>query len=174
MHRVALLAILAVSVPALAKESKKEADEAADTKAMHDFKLTSSFLDKLTAASAALNSALAKLSPAERKSMMNSDGDGSLADKARELEKHRAAVSAIKGAGLSTRDYVVGSMALITSSMSAQAEANEKLPPEVNPDNVKFVKTHQEQVGKWGAVIQQGVDADEKKEKHSGEGDDDK
>jgi hypothetical protein len=132
---------------------------------MHDFKLTSSFLDKLTAASAALNIASAKLSPAERKSMMESGSDGSLAERARQIEKHRAAVSAIKGAGLSTRDYLLGSMVLLTSSMSAQVDSNEKLPPEVSPDNVKFVKTHQEQVGKWGAIVQQGMDADEKKEK---------
>ena len=123
MQRLALLAIVAVSVPALAKASK-DGDEAADSKAMHDFKLTSFFLDKLTAASVAMTGAYAKLSPAERKSMMSSGSGASLTDRAGEIEKHRAAVSAIKGAGLSTRDYVVGSMALLTSSIYAQTDSN--------------------------------------------------
>ncbi len=61
-----------------------------------------------------------------------------------QVRKHPAALRALASQGLTPREYAKATMALLLAAMVegfSQGKADlEKLPPGVNPENVKFVR----------------------------------
>ncbi len=84
----------------------------------------------------------------EEEAANSPDRDGNNAKTLDEMEaqvrKHPAALRALASQGLTPREYAKATMALLLASMVegfSQGKADlEKLPPGVNPENVKFVR----------------------------------
>jgi len=70
-----------------------------------------------------------------------------LSEMAAAIEKQPAAARALAAHGLTTREYARAMMALLQASMAEgflQGQDLSKLPPGINPENVKFVRENKE------------------------------
>ena len=94
------------------------------------------------------------MSPAEREALAKSQqtgNDANLDDMVRNVEQSPVMRDAVREAGLSAREYVMVSMALMQSMMASsvlQMRPNDNQDSlaramKVNPENLKFIKEHQ-------------------------------
>src|SRR5258708_37672147 len=86
-----------------------------DQKAIHDFKLTTSITDKLFDASQRIRTAAEKDPSMEKANPMLSGK--SIEENAKKMEGHAQVVSALKGAGLTPREFLVSTYALMTATI---------------------------------------------------------
>jgi septal ring factor EnvC (AmiA/AmiB activator) len=95
-------------------------------------------IDKLEERKAALEDEL------ERSDIGGDSNAQSLADMEARLKKHPAAMRALSAQGLTPREYAVCMMALLQAAMAegfSQGKLDlNKLPPGINPENIKFVR----------------------------------
>jgi hypothetical protein len=124
--------------------------DAKDSKEIHDYKLTTGNVEKLVSASTKLKDV------AEKDPSMDEDGptEKTIDDSVKRMEKYPKAVAAVKAAGLSPREFLVGTFALMNASVWSQMikqypQSAAKMPPEVNRDNLKFADQHPDLVQKW-------------------------
>ena len=83
-------------------------------------------------------------------------GTGSVEEKVRHLERYPEVVSALERAGVTPRELVVGTLAVQQAAMWSSARKKSPgtpLPPEVNPDNVRFIDQHPEALRKWQLAL---------------------
>jgi hypothetical protein len=124
---------------------------AEDVATLRGYELTMEKLDRVFRAQLNLVSAIAALSPSERQAMeaasASSPEDG-LDDVIARLDANTVAKKAVIDAGMTTRDYITASMALMQASMAwsvIQSRPGENqdslsLMMDTNPGNVRFVR----------------------------------
>jgi hypothetical protein len=124
---VALLPVTAVS-------------QDADTKEVQRYVLTDAALAKYKQAA----TRLAALPGDTAGDCSDDDGDASIAASVAKLDATPAAKSAIQGAGLTTREYVVFTWSLLHNGLAAWAvsQPGGKLPAGTSQANVDFYKRH--------------------------------
>jgi hypothetical protein len=79
----------------------------------------------------------------------------SVAQMAAKLDSVPAAKAAVQAAGLTSREYIVFSLALLENGFAAYAPAGSKLPAGINPANVAFVRSHQADLDRLGEEMEE-------------------
>jgi len=138
---------LALLAP-MAAEAQNLADR--DTKEVADYVLTDEALAKYT-------KAVRKLQPLKERLSQDCEGDEhpkSLTDQATQMDGIPGVKSALKDAGLSSREYLVMSFSVFQSGMAAWAldQPGGTLPPGTKPANVNFYRTHKAELEKLGEL----------------------
>jgi hypothetical protein len=72
---------------------------------------------------------------------------------AAKLDGVPAAKAAVQAAGLTSRQYVVYSLALMENGFAAYMPAGSKLPAGINPANVAFMRSHSAEMDKLSEEI---------------------
>jgi hypothetical protein len=80
-------------------------------------------------------------------------GATTVAQMAAKLDGVPAAKAAVQAAGLTSRQYVVFSLALMENGFAAYMPAGNKLPPGINPANVEFMRSHSAEMDRLGDEI---------------------
>ena len=173
MHRpvfgCAALALV-VSMPAPAKSPSN------DEKEIQRFTLTSPFLDKMAAVQGKV-ATLEKDHPEMEKqvkgaaSQNRGETDDSIDGMAKRIDSFPPLVNIIKAQGLTVRQYVVGTMALLQASMYATMKKqmpSMKTPEGMNMANVAFIEAHQAEMDKFQKRM--NAAAGHKKQKSNSEG----
>lgn len=159
-----ILAALVISFftqsPAIAQD--------ADSQEVMRYTLTEAGLAKYTKAAQNL-SALPGGGPGNCEHDDDSDSESnSISDLAARLDAVPGAKSAVQSAGMSSREYIVFSMALLQNGLAAWAlqQPGGKLPPGVNKANVDFVNAHNAQLDQLKGIAEQAncEDADDEEE----------
>lgn len=183
MSRWMTLAALCLAVPALAdrprggppgqgRHGRELAPE--DEKAIHDFKLTTSNTDKLADAGKRVRLLAEKDKSLEKDNPMQNGK--TFDDSVKRIEAHPQVVGAMKSAGVSPREFVVGTFTLMTAAMWSGMKKNypqAPVPPYVNADNLKFVEDHPEVLQKFQAAFEREHKQHPHGGKDEGEGDKD-
>lgn len=139
----AAMAMVAAS-PAVSQSAKSVANSP-DVVEVRQYRLTMEKLDKLVAATDALNKLIAS-DPAFRKKMdANTEEDRSIDQKARRLDaEFPQAAAVLQANGLSTREYIVLSLAFINDvtfvGMKKQGAIKEYPANALTPENAAFVE----------------------------------
>ena len=167
MSRWMTLAVLCLAVPALADRPRggppggargKMPDLAPeDEKAIHDYKLSTSSIDKLVDAGKRVRELAEKDKSMEKANPM-SEGK-TFEDSVKRIEAHPQAVSAMKSAGVAPREFVVGTFTLMTAAMWSvmkKSYPQAPVPAYVNPDNMKFIEDHPEALQKFQGAFDRG------------------
>ncbi|MDF0643196.1 MAG: hypothetical protein P0111_04145 [Nitrospira sp.] len=139
---------LALLAPAVAQSLTDR-----DTKEVADYVLTDAALAKYKQAVRKLEP-LAEQMPHECDS---EEGAKSLDELAARLDGVPAVKSALKAAGLTSREYLLFSFSLFQNGMAswALAEPGGTLPPGVKMANVTFYRTHKAELEKLGELTKQ-------------------
>lgn len=84
------------------------------------------------------------------------EGDASLSDMARRIERSPVVSRAVRSAGLTPREFAVAHAAFFQASMAhgfQKAGALKQLPKEVSPENVRFVAQHEAEINAISARL---------------------
>jgi hypothetical protein len=147
-----------VTLPAAAQD--------ADSQEVMHYTLTDAGLAKYTKASHNL-AALAGGPPGCAKDDDSDSESNSISDLAGKLDAAPGAKAAVQSAGMTSREYIVFSMALLQNGLAAWAltQPGGKLPPGVNKANVDFVNSHGPQLDKLKGLDKKcGEDEDAEEE----------
>jgi len=141
------LALLAPSVPGAQNFSDRDSNEIAG------YVLTDAALAKYT-------KAVHKLQPLKEQLQQDCDREDapeSLNDMAARMDKVSGVKSALKGAGMTSREYLVFSLSVFENGMAAWAleQPGGKLPPGVKMANVNFYRAHKAELEKLGELTKQ-------------------
>ena len=143
-----LFAALLAATPVLAQPHSRLSPQ--DQKALQEYDLTTGKIDKLMAVGQKMK-AYAQAHPDVRQKgdfMRGKDLDESI----KSIESKPELVSMMKSEGVSPRDFVLGTMSLMTAGMWAEMSKsypNAQMPPEINAKNVKLLQDHPEIIQKW-------------------------
>lgn len=124
-----------------------------DAKEISDYVLTDAALAKYT-------QAVRKLQPLKEQLQQDCDREDapeSLNDMAARMDKISGVKSALKGAGMTSREYLVFSLSVFENGMVAWAleQPGGTLPPGTKPANVKFYRAHKAELEKLGELSKQ-------------------
>lgn len=124
-----------------------------DTKEIADYVLTDGALTKYA-------QAVRKLQPLKEQLQQDCDREDaseSLNGMAARLDKVSGVKSALKGAGMTSREYLVFSLSVFENGMAAWAleQPGGKLPPGVKMANVNFYRAHKAELEKLGELTKQ-------------------
>ena len=124
-----------------------------DTKEIADYVLTDAGLAKY-------RQAVAKLQPVMGQLPQECGGDEnpkSLNDMAVQMDGVPQVKSALKGAGMTSREYLLFSFSVFQNGMAAWAleQPGGKLPPGVKMANVNFYRAHEAELKKLGELTKQ-------------------
>jgi hypothetical protein len=149
-----LLAALVIAVPAWAQSRPMLGP--ADDKAVREYKLTPSGVDKLLAVNMRFAEMVRK-DPAKQAEKASPFTAKTIDESVKRVEAVPETKAVLKEAGLSAREYVVGTIAVLTAAMwsamiKQYPQAAAQMPPEVNRDAVKFFDKHPEIIEKWQGV----------------------
>lgn len=141
---------LALSAPLVAG-AQNLADR--DAKEVADYVLTDTALAKYTRA-------VRSLQPLKEQLPQTCEGDEhpkSLNDQAAKIDSVPGVKSALKVAGMTSREYLVVSFSVFQSGMAAWAldQPGGTLPPGTKPANVNFYRAHKAELDKLGELIKQ-------------------
>ena len=145
--RILLAAVLAAA-PSFAQPHSRMSPK--DQQALHDYDLTAGKIDKLMAVGARMR-AYAQAHPEVREHgdfMRGKDLDESV----KSIEAKPELVSLMKSEGVAPREFVLGMMSVVTAGMWAAMSKqypDAKMPPDINPRNVKLMQEHPELMQKW-------------------------
>jgi hypothetical protein len=121
-----------------------------DQKAIHDYKLTTGNVDKMMAAHLKFRD-MAEKDPSMREG--NPFQAKTIDDSVKKIESAPPKAQAIlKETGMKPREFVVGTMTMMTSAMwSSMQKMNPQapVPAYVNPDNLAFIDAHPEIMEKF-------------------------
>ena len=143
---VLLLVVAGVAAPQAGQRGNPPDD--ADSKEYRGYRLTMDNVNKFVAAS----KALVKLShdnPELEKEMESQSDARTIEDAVKTTEKYPAVTAAIKGAGLTTRDFVVMTGTLMGAEMAVGMKKQGQIkqyPPSVSPENAAFVEENWEKL----------------------------
>jgi len=171
MHRpvigCAALALV-LSMPAPAKSPSRAKVPSSDEKEIQSFVLTTGFLDKMVAiqeSATRLEETHPELKKQAEASQHRGEDDNSLDGMVKKIESVPQFVKIIKAQGLTPRQYMVGTMALVQVSFYwafKKQTPDLKAPEGMNMANVAFIETHQAELEKF----QQRMDAIKSKPKN--------
>jgi len=141
------LALLAPAVAGAQNFSDRDTNEIAG------YVLTDAGLAKYT-------QAVRKLQPLKEELQQECDREDapeSLNDMAARMDKVSGVKSALKGAGMTSREYLVFSLSVFQNGMAAWAleQPGGKLPPGVKMANVNFYRAHKAELEKLGELTKQ-------------------
>ena len=147
---VTVVSALALLV-AVAAEAQGLADR--DAKEIADYVLTDGALTKYV-------QAVRKLQPLKEQLQQDCDREDaqeSLNAMAARMDKVSGVKSALKGAGMTSREYLVFSLAVFENGMAAWAleQPGGKMPPGVKMANVNFYRAHKAELEKLGELTKQ-------------------
>lgn len=147
---VTIVSALALLVP-MAAEAQGLADR--DAKEISDYVLTDAALAKYT-------QTVRKLQPLMEQVPQDCDseeGTKSLTQQAARLDGVPAVKTALKGTGMTSREYLVFSWSVFQNGMAAWAleQPGGKLPPGVKMANVNFYRAHKAELEKLGELTKQ-------------------
>lgn len=147
---VTVVSALAFLVP-MAAGAQGLADH--DTKEIAGYVLTDAALTKYA-------QAVRKLQPLKEQLQEDCDREDaqeSLNAMAARMDKVSGVKSALKGAGMTSREYLVFSLAVFENGMAAWAleQPGGKLPPGVKMANVNFYRAHKAELEKLGELTKQ-------------------
>lgn len=119
---------------------------------MKNYRLSKDKLDKYEAASQNLM-VLSKKDPSMKNAMSRDASAKTLDDSVKLMEtKYPAAAAAIQKSGLSVHEYMIMTMALVTTTMAAGMKKSgqplEHLPASVSPENLAFVEQNYPRIEK--------------------------
>ncbi len=135
------------------KDDKSSAQLEAEKNEVKNFVLTADKLDKYDAAVKAIRNTQ-KDNPGLQKQMDDDDSrnpSNTIAGSVAIIDKYPPIVSALKGAGLSPREFVVMTYTLINSAAATQmkkAGTIKEYPDSVLPENISFVDKNYERIKK--------------------------
>ena len=164
-HRASLLAVLTLTALAIYSTSaiaQKHGADNPDVVEIVHYHLNTPRLDQFIAATSALTK-LVDANPDLRKSMNSgSDDDESLTQKAADWDLHfPQATAVVKSAGLSTREYLVISIALFNDvmivGMKKQGAIKEYPADAITPENAAFVEQNYDKIEKALAPLMKGA-----------------
>jgi hypothetical protein len=124
-----------------------------DQKTLHEYELTEGKIDKLMAVGKKMKE-YAEAHPQVREKSGFMGGD-TLDDSVKSVEAKPEMVAIMKSEGLQPREFVLGMMSLISAGMWAEMSKSypdAKMPPEINPKNVKLLQEHPEILQRWQAA----------------------
>jgi len=147
---VTIVSALALLVP-MAVEAQGLTDR--DAKEISDYVLTDAALAKYT-------QAVRKLQPLKEQLQQDCDREDaqeSLNGMAARMDKVSGVKSALKDAGMTSREYLVFSLSVFENGMAAWAleQPGGKLPPGVKMANVNFYRAHKAELEKLGELTKQ-------------------
>lgn len=147
---VTVVSALAFLVP-MAAGAQGLADH--DTKEIAGYVLTDAALTKYA-------QAVRKLQPLKEQLQQDCDREDaqeSLNAMAARMDKVSGVKSALKGAGMTSREYLVFSLAVFENGMAAWAleQPGGKMPPGVKMANVNFYRAHKAELEKLGELTKQ-------------------
>lgn len=124
-----------------------------DAKEVADYVLTDAALEKYTRA-------VRSLQPLKEQMPQTCEGDEhskSLNDQAAKMDSVPGVKSALKAAGMTSREYLVVSFSVFQSGMAAWAldQPGGTLPPGTKPANVNFYRAHKAELEKLGELTKQ-------------------
>lgn len=142
---IACTAGLVLQPPAWSQDSQN-----ADARELASYRLTEAALTKYAAATRALAPVLAENPPG-----CDDTSDESLTAMAARLDAIPGAPAAVRGAGLSTRDYIVFGIAMFQAGMASWAvtDGGGELPAGVSPKNVEFYEAHQVEIQELSGLL---------------------
>jgi hypothetical protein len=153
LARLALCFFLMAVVAAAGRTPDEKASAEAEKKDVRNFVLTADKLDKYEAAVKAINK-VQKDNPAIKKQMDDEDSrnpSNTIAGSVALIEKYPPIANAIKGAGITPRDFVVMTYTLINSAAAVQMKkvgTIKEYPDTVLPENISFVDKNYERIKK--------------------------
>jgi hypothetical protein len=124
-----------------------------DQKAIHDFKLTSSAVDKLLAAGPKIHALVEKDPSMAKADVMR--GAKNIDESLKRMQQYPQGIAALKSAGLSPREFIVSTQTLGTAmmwSIMKKSYPQAQVPAYINPDNVKFIEDHPDVMQKFQAA----------------------
>lgn len=144
-RRAFLLLTTTLSLATLAFAQKKvDPDEQEVIK----FRLTTDNFNKFSAASTALMK-LTHSDPKLREQISDEQQGKTLAQSVSAIERHPNVVAAIRGAGMSTHDYIVMTATLVTSGMVVGMKRDgtiKEIPAMVSAENAAFVDQNYDKI----------------------------
>ena len=145
------------AAPAAAPAGATSAD--ADLADLSRYRLTMDKVDRFYAAQHNVYTKVKNMSPAEREALAktyegSSNANASLDDMVRNVERIPEYRDAVRQAGLSPREYIMVTMAMMQSMMASSVlqmrpnDNQDSLAREmkVHPDNIKFIREHQAEI----------------------------
>jgi hypothetical protein len=164
LARLALCSFLVVGVAAAAQTPDEKASAEAEKKDVKNFVITAEKLDKYEAAVKAIYK-VQKENPAIKKQMDDEDSRNpsiTVAGSVAMIEKYTLIANAIKGAGLTPRDFVVMTYTLINAAAAVQMKkvgTIKEYPDTVLPENISLVDKNYDRIKK---IFNSEPDASEK------------
>ena len=161
---LALCFFLIAGVAAAAQTPDEKASAEAEKKDVKNFVLTADKLDKYEAAVKAINK-VQKDNPAIKKQMDDEDSRNpsiTVAGSVAMIEQYTPIANAIKGAGLTPRDFVVMTYTLINAAAAVQMKkvgTIKEYPDTVLPENISLVDKNYDRIKK---IFNSEPDASEK------------
>lgn len=128
---------------------------AADEKALHGYDLTAAKIDKLLAVAQKMKF-WGEAHPEEARREDELLRGKTLDESVKRIESKPQLVSLMKSEGVTPHEFVLGMMAFAQASMWSALSPqmpDAKMPPEVNPRNVKLLQDHPEIMQKWEQAV---------------------
>ena len=148
--------MLLTLVPAIrAQQAASGGDnDDADSKEVFNYVLSMDKIRKLAAVQTDVK-ALQKANPDLQKQMDNDNTDGNLSALAQKVQKYPRVAAIVKKDGLTPREYIVGTLALIQAGLGVSMKKNGtfqeyplKMLTLVNPANLKIVEANWDEIVK--------------------------
>lgn len=151
LHRMLGALTLALFLPALATAEDSAAEDR-DAKELDNYVLTDAGLAKYSQAARQL----AKLEEGQVRACEETEDLESISDTAAAFDRYPAAKSIVQAAGMTTREYVVFSLALLQAGLAAWgAEQSGGQPEGVSPANLAFYQRNEANLKKLETVTKQ-------------------
>ena len=145
----ALFPLFGFTLAAQTQRPLRAVENDPDLREVRDFRLTSEKVDKWASATQNLKK-LADENPGLKENMDKDDNEKNITEIVQRMGKYPQAVTAIRTAGLSPREYVVMSMSLMQSVMAVglkkQGLLKEYPTDTINPQNLAFVEQNFERL----------------------------
>ena len=156
----------ATDAPASASAAGSTAD--ADLADLSRYRLSMDKVDRYYTAQRNLFNKIKDMSPAEREALeksQESNNNANLDDMVRNIERSPVYRDAVRQAGLSPREYVMVTMALMQSMMASSVlqmrpkDNQDSLAREmkVHPDNIKFIREHEAEITQKAKAMEEEV-----------------
>jgi len=157
LARAAAAALLAVTAAAWAQGGSGGTSGGgltpAETQALHNYVLSMDKLQKYAAASDELKKTVrTDTALAAEIKQMSDEPEETLADLRARITRHPTVLAYFTRQGLSTDDVLLLPMTLMGASLATSIKDPAKYPPSINPEQVKFVAAHKEEIDKLHLV----------------------
>ena len=141
--------LFGLTLTALAQSKTEDTKDTKDTREIAAFRLSTDGLTKFSNAAKALKE-LGKKNPSLKEKVDNSDaGEQTIDETVGIYERHPELVNAIKSAGLTPRQFIVTSYALVINGMALayrKLGMTRDIPAGASTANMNFIESHQKEI----------------------------